>query len=126
MDRRIARALAIMRRDLHHDLSLVELAGAVNLSVSRFAHLFRAETGLAPKQCLLSLRLERAKALLEGSFLSAKQVMAAVGMNDPSHFSRDFRHHFGVRPTALRSGSGLEAGHYPETSGETGAGSANE
>jgi AraC family transcriptional regulator of arabinose operon len=106
MDRRIAKALAIMRREFHRDLRVEELARAVNLSPSRFAHLFRAETGLAPKQCLARLRLERAKALLEGSFLSVKEVMAAVGFSDPSHFSRDFKRLHGLVPTALRRAEG--------------------
>jgi AraC family transcriptional regulator of arabinose operon len=102
MDRRIAKALALMRRDFRRELQVDALARAVNLSPSRFTHLFREETGLSPKQCLRRMRLEHAKALLEESFLSVKEVMAAVGIGDPSHFSRDFRRLYGVLPTDLR------------------------
>ena len=28
--------------------------------------------------------------------------MAHVGINDPSHFARDFRRHYGLAPTELR------------------------
>jgi AraC family transcriptional regulator of arabinose operon len=102
MDRRIAKTIALMRRDFQRELCIAALARAVNLSPSRFTHLFRAETGLSPKQCLRRMRLERARALLEESFLSVKEVMAAVGIGDPSHFTRDFKRFYGVLPTDLR------------------------
>ena len=55
-----------------------------------------------PAPYLQRLRLRRARLLIERTFLSVKEVMALVGYNDPSHFSRDFRHEHGVAPTELR------------------------
>jgi AraC family transcriptional regulator of arabinose operon len=78
------------------------LAQQVNLSRSRFAHLFREQTGVPPGRYLRDFRLDRARVLLETTFLSIKEVMAAVGLNDPSHFSRDFQHAFGASPREWR------------------------
>jgi transcriptional regulator GlxA family with amidase domain len=46
--------------------------------------------------------MERARVLLERTFLSVREVMAQVGFRDPSHFSRDFRRFHGIAPSAVR------------------------
>jgi transcriptional regulator GlxA family with amidase domain len=44
----------------------------------------------------------RAKALLEASFLEVKEVAAAVGFSDVSHFVRDYKLAHGERPSETR------------------------
>jgi transcriptional regulator GlxA family with amidase domain len=44
----------------------------------------------------------RAKELLERSLLSVKQVMAAVGITDRSHFDREFKKAYGLPPAQYR------------------------
>src|SRR5688572_22090310 len=105
MDRRIAHVITAMEADIDGGLTVAVLAAAVNLSPSRFAALFRQETGVSPARFLRALRMERARLLLERTFLTVKEVMAFVGVNDPSHFSRDFRRHHGVAPSRLRERS---------------------
>jgi len=78
------------------------LAVGVNLSVSRFTLVFRASTGQSPAQYLRQLRLERARVLLETTFLSVKEVRALVGINDASHFTRDFARAYGASPRVWR------------------------
>src|SRR2546422_11337894 len=90
MDWRIRHTIAAMQREIAHPLQLSTLARRVNLSPSRFSHLFRKETGQPPARYLHELRLDSALMLLYDSTLSIKEVMAAVGLNDPSHFTRDF------------------------------------
>ena len=89
---------------LDQSIRIVDLARAVNLSASRFTLLFRAETGLSPARYLQALRLEEARTLIQSSFLSVKEVMARVGFNDPSHFTRSFVRQHGVAPSRLRTG----------------------
>ncbi len=102
MDPRIAWARVELERRLQEPLSLADLAATTNLSPSRFARLFRAETGMPPARYLQRLRLARAKVLLERTFLTVKQVRTLVGFNDASHFARDFRDEYGMGPSALR------------------------
>ena len=102
VDRRIAWAIEQMQRRMGESLSVTDLARGVNLSRSRFAHLFRQQTGQSPARYLRDFRLDRARLLLETTFLSVKEVMAAVGFNDPSHFSRDFHDAFGASPREWR------------------------
>jgi AraC family transcriptional regulator of arabinose operon len=109
MDARVAWAMAVIEHDLQSPLDVAALAAGANLSRSRFAHLFRRETGLSPARFVRLRRLDRARVLLETTFLTVKEVMAIVGLNDQSHFSRAFRAHHGVSPrqwrTTSRSGS---------------------
>ncbi len=98
-------AIAVLRRDFAQPLTLARVARRANLSPSRFSHLFRADAGVGPNQYLRNVRLDRAAELLRSSTLSIKEIMAAVGFNDPSHFSRDFRRRYGVSPQSFRARS---------------------
>lgn len=98
MDPRVRQAIDLLSEDLSRDFDFKALAASVNLSPSRLRHLFKDETGLTPAQYLKHLRLKRAKELLEGSFLRLKEVMPLVGINDESHFVRDFKKAHGLPP----------------------------
>lgn len=109
MDTRIEWVIGQMERCLHRRIGVADYARAVNLSPSRFAHIFGEATGLPPARYLQALRLERARLLLERTFLSVKEVMAQVGYSDPSHFSRDFNRHHGTPPSRVRGASNTAA-----------------
>lgn len=94
--------IALIEEDLSRELSLEELAGSVNLSVSRLRHLFSAKLGITPTQYLKSIRMRKAKELLETSFLSVKQIISLVGIGDRNHFTNDFKKAYGVSPTEYR------------------------
>ena len=103
MDQRIASAIEQIDAHLADPLDVRQLAASVNLSESRFAHLFRAETGVSPMRFVRERRMARARGLLEGTYLSVKDVMTTVGCNDPSHFARDFRRYHGTAPRHWRA-----------------------
>ena len=92
-----------MRADVRGELSLAELAHSVNLSVWRLSHIFKSDVGMPPIRYLRLLRMERAKNLLESSFLSVKEIAFQVGLNDESHFVRDFKSTYGFSPALYRS-----------------------
>jgi AraC family transcriptional regulator of arabinose operon len=119
-DSRITSAVAHMHSHLAEPLAISQLAALVNLSPARFRHLFKAQYGVGPSQYLQNLRLRRARVLIERTFLSVKEVMALVGYNDPSHFSRDFRRVHGVSPSELRRpGTATSPAPAPASSSET-------
>jgi len=92
-----------MREDVRGELSLGEFAQSVNLSVWRLCHIFKSDVGMPPIRYLRLLRMERAKGLLESSFLSVKEIAFQVGLNDESHFVRDFKSTYGFSPALYRS-----------------------
>ncbi len=93
----ITAAMAFMKLELHRPLSMRDLAEAVSMSESVFAHVFKAVTGMAPLQFLQQLRMEHARTLLlSGS--TVREAAARVGYASPSHFSCVFKRHVGVLP----------------------------
>ena len=96
-------ALALMQENPKGAWSPDTLARAVNLSLSRFQHLFKAEVGMAPSHYLRALRLEQARKLLQTPRLTVKQIMNEVGVEDKSHFAREFKKAYGLTPTAYRA-----------------------
>jgi transcriptional regulator GlxA family with amidase domain len=102
-DPRMDAAIAYIEDRLQQPLRVSDMAQIVNLSPSRFTRLFRAATGASPARYIQVRRLERARLLIERTFLSVKEVMHNVGYNDPSHFTRDFAREYGVPPSRLRT-----------------------
>ena len=103
MDKRVEKIIAMMREDVRGELSLGEFAQSVNLSVWRLCHIFKSDVGMPPIRYLRLLRMERAKDLLESSFLSVKEIAYRVGLNDESHFVRDFKTTYGFSPALYRT-----------------------
>ena len=68
-----------MRSNLHRKLPLEEIASAVDVSVWWLCHIFKSETGLSPIQYLKTLRMERARHLLQTSSLSFRNITRGVG-----------------------------------------------
>lgn len=103
MDPRVQRVILFMENNLCRELSLHELARAVNLSVWHLCHIFKIETGTTPIKHFRLLKIQKAKSLLETSFLSVKEIMNEVGVNDESHFVREFKKACNLTPTQYRS-----------------------
>lgn len=102
MDHRVQRVIRLMKEDLRRKLTSGELSRAVNLSPVHLRYLFKAETGITFTQYLKSLRMEKARELLENTFLSTKEIMHRIGMTDESHFARDFKKAHGLAPAQYR------------------------
>ena len=101
-DRRILQAIDVMEQRLSDRLTVAALSAMVNLSPSRFAHVFRRTTGVSPVRYLHELRMRRARQLLMETSLPVHEVMRQVGWSDPSHFSKAFRRRFGMGPRCYR------------------------
>ena len=102
MDIRVQRTIDRMEEQLHRQVTMTELAGAVGLSVAQLTRIFRRATGRTPGVFLNDLRLRRARILIERTSLSITEVMAQVGVSDRGRFARAFRLAYGVSPRTLR------------------------
>jgi AraC-like DNA-binding protein len=98
MDRRVHATIEIIKANGRRTLSVADLARRVNLSPWRFTHLFKAETSKSPMEYLKQIRMQQAEEMLRETSLTVKEVVYAVGLNDRSHFSRDFKLAHGLTP----------------------------
>lgn len=95
---RIARAIERLRKDFDKPLRITNLARQLGMSVSGFHHKFKAVTAMSPLQFQKQLRLQEARRLLLAGDGNAAAVGYQVGYEDPSHFSREYKRHFGQPP----------------------------
>ncbi|MEV7889281.1 helix-turn-helix domain-containing protein [Streptomyces sp. NPDC002817] len=101
-DRQFTVARELMDARLSDPLPLEELAAAAGLSVSRFAHAFKARTGQPPHRYLMRLRVEQAARLLRTSVLPIADVAACCGFSHQEHLTRVLRAQLGSTPAELR------------------------
>jgi AraC family transcriptional regulator len=87
-----------VRAHLRTDMSLLELAAAIDLSPRHFSRLFRATFGTTPHRYLIRERVNEAKALLALRRLSVAEIAEALGFADQSHLSNVFRRITGFSP----------------------------
>lgn len=78
--------------------SLAEMAIISRMPVETFRKRFSTELGIPPLGYLQFLKMERAKTLLRRG-LNVRQTGVEIGMPDPYHFSKQFKHVVGMSPT---------------------------
>lgn len=86
---RISNAVSRLRAQFDQIVSIEELAGVVNMSVTSFHRQFKAVTGMSPLQYQKTLRLQEARRLMLMTMLDAASAGAASGCGSASPFSRE-------------------------------------
>lgn len=101
IDPRIRRAAISLNDFSGSKLTAVDCAASVNLSPSRFLHLFKEQTGVSFR----AFRAwKRARHLLH--FVNEDINLAQdIGYPDSTHFSHSIRRFYGLQPRAIFSGS---------------------
>ena len=91
-----------MRRHVDSTLTVEAMAREAGLSVTHFTRLFSQQTGFAPMEHFIRMKMQRACRYLTLTPHSIKEVASRIGYDDPYYFSRSFRKIMGVPPTAYR------------------------
>src|SRR6187402_1080627 len=91
-----------MRRRLADDLPLVTLAAMAAMSERSFIRRFKASTGTTPAEWLTTLRVDRARELLESSALSIDLIAGQTGLGTATTLRHHFRRKLGTSPGAYR------------------------
>lgn len=95
-------AKGYINNNYNNDISLSDIAGYVYLSTSHFARAFKKCYGTSPIQYLLSVRIEKATALLEETNLKVGDIASSVGFSAQQRFNDIFKKHLGVSPSEYR------------------------
>ena len=61
----------------------------------------KATSGKSTAVFIRSIRLQKAKELIQTTEKTISEVAYDVGFNDPSYFSRAFKEEFGLAPSAI-------------------------
>ena len=102
-DSRISRACRDLRENPGYSWSNSELAERYGLSADAFTRRFRQIVGITPYHYLQTIRYALAAQLLESTDLSIGEVCERIGVNDPFHFSREFKRFHERSPSLYRA-----------------------
>ena len=100
--RAVADAILFIEKNYQKEVSLSMLADAAGLTPSYFSALFKKETGETLSDYLVRYRLAIAQRLLKESRLCIAEVAASAGYMDVKYFSRLFKKHMNITPSAFR------------------------
>ncbi|WP_324755172.1 GlxA family transcriptional regulator [Roseovarius sp. Pro17] len=108
--------IAAMEGHLEDPLSTADLADVEGLSVRQFERKFKTFLGQSPMAFYRTLRLRRARTLIEQTALSITEISVACGFGSPSSFSRHYANAFGVSPSRRRAELSAKAVPFGPTS----------
>jgi AraC-like DNA-binding protein len=95
---RMVRAVEKLRQNFDKPLRIEDIARELSMSISGFHTHFKAVTAMSPLQFQKQLRLQEARRLMLSENLDAAEAGYRVGYDDASHFSREYKRHFGYPP----------------------------
>jgi AraC-like DNA-binding protein len=98
----VARALALLHRDIARNWTVDDLGREVGLSRSALADRFTRLIGVPPMQYLANWRMQVAAQKLRDTSASIAQVAELVGYDSEAAFSRAFKKAFGTAPASWR------------------------
>ncbi len=101
-DGRFGALMDHVRRHLKHDHRVEALAARACMSPRHFARCFRDETGTTPAQAIERLRVEAARAALEGGQPSVQRIAEDCGFGNTERMRRAFQRLLGRAPAAFR------------------------
>ena len=106
IDSRVAQSIEWIRSSREDGITVQEIAAGVELSGSRFSHLFTENVRIPVRRYLLWLRLRDSMHLLaQGKSLT--ETAHEAGFSDSAHLTRTFRGMLGIAPSALIKESSL-------------------
>lgn len=88
-----------INENIYSSFNVQELCDHFAISRSSLQSLFRNNMGIAPKEYLSTLKLEKSKLLIKESKYSISEISDILGFSSIHYFSRKFKQEFGITPT---------------------------
>lgn len=98
----IEHIIAYIKDNLTEEISILDIAEKMNISVYYLSHLFKSVAGIGIVEYRNELRLTKAKQLLIESDMPIKQIALDCGFNSPSYFSEIFYRSEKISPSQFR------------------------
>lgn len=97
----VARIKSYVEVNYAQRLTLEELAATIGYTPAYLGKLFRSQTGMGFADYLGSIRLDRAKEMLQTG-ANVHEVAEQVGYRDIDYFNRKFKQRFGANPSSFK------------------------
>ncbi len=98
----LARLRDYVAAQLGERILVADMARQAGLSIDRFTVAFKEQTGQAPHQFVMAMRVDRAANLLRSSNISLAEVACTCGFASQQHLTNVVHRHLGVTPRRYR------------------------
>ena len=98
----LEKVITYIHENFTRTVKIEELAEIVNVSPSHLAHTFKKQTGYAPVEYVLKMRMERAMMLLTHSSKTVAEISYEVGYESIPAFIKIFKRKTGYPPSTYR------------------------
>lgn len=95
-------AIVYISEHYTEEISLEHVAAYAKVTASHLSRVLNSRSGSSFSDIINSLRIFRAKRLLEGTNMPVSEVALAVGYGSIRNFNRIFQKYFGCKPRELR------------------------
>ncbi len=102
----VQKAKFLMEENIYGEINLGGICETLGVSASHLNEVFKAYTAMTPYQYFISIKIHRAKELLERGDSAIKEVAFRLGFKDEYYFSRLFKSKTGVSPSRWTSAGG--------------------
>jgi AraC-like DNA-binding protein len=99
---KVRRAREYLNQHLKEDIDIEKLAANLGMCQSQLRTVFKEDTGVAPYQYLLNIRMNLARHWLTESNLPISQIADELGFSSVFYFSRLFKSKIGCPPSVYR------------------------
>jgi len=99
----VENAILYMQEHITDMLTLKQISAHTNYSVSRFSNLFKQQTGYAPMDYFMQMKIQQACQQLDFTDKSIKEIALNLGFDDPYYFSKRFKQITGMPPIKYRA-----------------------
>ncbi|MBR2765087.1 MAG: AraC family transcriptional regulator [Blautia sp.] len=100
--RYVREAVNLLMNSGNPQMKISDIAKAIGISRGYLTRIFTDRTGTSPQEFQRRFRMERAGDLLRSTRSSVTAIAEELGYVDVLSFSKSFRKHFGMSPTAFR------------------------
>ncbi len=98
----LSMAESYLRQNFNKQISIVDVANEVEMSLFYFTRQFQKQFGISPYEYLIMQRISNAKKLLLNSNLSTQKIAEVCGYNNSSTFIAAFKSRLGSTPSQFR------------------------
>lgn len=98
----VSEAERYLAEHLAEPVNIEDLARRLGMAYSHFRRVFRVQTGFAPWQYVLNLRLSQARRVLASSDITLDDLAGRLGFSSAFHLSTAFKQATGVAPDRWR------------------------
>lgn len=99
----VQEVLQFVEEHYDEDIGLETIADRVDLSPNYLSAIFKQTTGRSYIDYLTELRMKKAKEKLQDLSLTVYEIAEAIGYSSSQYFSRVFKKHIGMTPSAYRN-----------------------